>query len=459
MTRAVSTQQRTIIRGARPYGGDAADIAIEGAGIAAVGAAGSIDAADAEVVEADGLIALPGLVDLHVHLREPGGESAETVLTGTRAAAKGGFTAVFAMPNTQPVQDTAGVVEAVWSRGREAGYADVHPVGAVTVGERGAELAELGSMARSLARVRVFSDDGRCVADPLIMRRALEYVKTFDGVVAQHAQDPSLTRDSQMNEGMLSAELGLAGWPSSAESLIVARDALLAEETGSRVHVCHVSTAAGVDVIRWAKARGIAITAEVAPHHLLFTEERVRGYDTRFKVNPPLRADGDVETLRDALADGTIDIVATDHAPHPRDSKEVEWDHAAMGMVGLESALRIVQRTMVDTGRIGWPDVARILSETPARIGRVGDSAGQPIAAGSIADLVLYDAESASEFTVADLGGRSTNSPYLGMTLPGRVVHTFYRGVRTLDDGELLPIDAAEAAARERIAAEEVARA
>ena len=329
-----------LIRNVHPYGETAQDLLIEGDRIAQIAPAGSIETAD-EIIDGTGLIALPGLVDLHVHLREPGFESSETVLTGSRAAAKGGFTTVFAMPNTQPVQDTAGVVEAVWALGREAGYADVHPIGAVTVGQQGEQLAELASMANSRARVRVFSDDGKCVFDPLIMRRALEYVKAFDGVVAQHAQDPKLTEGAQMNEGALSAELGLGGWPGAAESSIIARDALLAEQVGSRVHVCHLSTRASVDVVRFAKARGIQITAEVTPHHLLLTEEKVRGFDARYKVNPPLRTEDDVEALRDALADGTIDIVGTDHAPHPSDSKQTEWDFASMGMVGLESALRI----------------------------------------------------------------------------------------------------------------------
>lgn len=444
-----------LIRGARPYGEDARDLLIEGDRIRAIAAPGELQAPEgATVVDAEGLIALPGLVDLHVHLREPGFESAETVLTGTRAAAKGGFTAVFAMPNTQPVMDTAGVVEAVWALGREAGYADVHPIGAVTVGQNGEQLAELGSMADSRARVRVFSDDGKCVFDPLIMRRALEYVKAFGGVVAQHAQDPQLTIGAQMNEGELSAELGLGGWPGAAESSIIARDALLAEQVGSRVHVCHLSTRTSVDVVRWAKARGIEITAEVTPHHLLLTEEKVRGFDARFKVNPPLRTDDDVTALREALADGTIDIVGTDHAPHPSDTKQTEWDHASMGMVGLESALRIVHATMVKTGLLGWRDVARVLSETPARLGSAPES-GTPIAVGELANLVLYDAEASSVFTEDDLAGKSKNSPYLGLELPGSVRWTIYRGTPTVVDGEVVDEAAVARAARQRRAEED----
>lgn len=427
-----------LIRGAALPTGERADILLQGGRIAEVGSVA--DAAGATVVDADGLVALPGLVDLHTHLREPGYEQSETVLTGTQAAAAGGFTAVFAMANTFPVADTAGVVEQELSLGEAAGYATVQPIGAVTVGLRGEQLAELGAMAASRARVRVFSDDGFCVFDPLLMRRALEYVKAFDGVIAQHAQEPRLTQGAQMNEGALSGELGLAGWPAVAEESIIARDVLLAEHVGSRLHVCHVSTAGSVEVIRWAKARGIDVTAEVTPHHLLLTEELVAGYDPRYKVNPPLRRQEDVEALRAALADGTIDIVATDHAPHPVEAKECEWDAAANGMVGLESALSVVQQTMVDTGLIGWADVARVLSATPARIGRLSGH-GEPVATGSAAELTLVDPSASAEFGTDRLAGRSVNSPYLGRTLPGRVVATFHRGVPTVLDGAVRPAE------------------
>lgn len=432
-----------LIRGAALATGERADLLLHGGRIAEVGSV--TDAAGATVIDADGLIALPGLVDLHTHLREPGYEQSETVLTGTRAAAAGGFTAVFAMANTSPVADTAGVVEQELTLGEAAGYATVQPIGAVTVGLEGEQLAELGAMAASRARVRVFSDDGFCVFDPLLMRRALEYVKAFDGVIAQHAQEPRLTQGAQMNEGALSGELGLAGWPAVAEESIIARDVLLAEHVGSRLHVCHVSTAGSVEVIRWAKARGIDVTAEVTPHHLLLTEELVAGYDPRFKVNPPLRRQEDVEALRAALADGTIDIVATDHAPHPVEAKECEWDAAANGMVGLESALSVVQQTMVDSGLIGWADVARVLSATPARIGRLAGH-GEPVAAGSAAELTLVDPSASSEFGTDRLAGRSVNSPYLGRTLPGRVVATFHRGVPTVLDGVVRPADEVAAA-------------
>jgi dihydroorotase len=431
-----------LIRGASLPTGERADILLQGGRIADVGSVA--DAAGATVIDADGLVALPGLVDLHTHLREPGYEQSETVLTGSQAAAAGGFTALFAMANTFPVADTAGVVEQELSLGEAAGYATVQPIGAVTVGLKGDQLAELGAMAASRARVRVFSDDGFCVSDALLMRRALEYVKAFDGVIAQHAQEPRLTQGAQMNEGALSGELGLAGWPAVAEESIIARDVLLAEHVGSRLHVCHVSTAGSVEVIRWAKARGIDVTAEVTPHHLLLTEDLVAGYDPRYKVNPPLRRQEDVEALRTALADGTIDIVATDHAPHPAEAKESEWDAAANGMVGLESALSVVQQAMVETGLFGWADVARVLSETPARIGRLSGH-GEPVAVGSAAELALVDPAASAEFGADRLAGRSVNSPYLGRTLPGRVVATFHRGVPTLLDGAVRP--AAEVAA------------
>ena len=424
----------TLIRGAKLNGTDAADLLFDEGRIVEVGT--GLSRAGATVVDADGLIALPGLVDLHTHLREPGYEASETILSGSRAAAAGGYTTVFAMPNTSPVADTAGVVEQELALGEAAGYVHVQPIGAVTVGQKGERLAELGAMASSRAQVRVFSDDGFCVFDPLIMRRALEYVKAFDGVVAQHAQDPRLTEGAQMNEGAVSAELGLAGWPAVAEEAIIARDVLLAQHVGSRLHVCHLSTAGSVDIIRWAKKRGVNVTAEVTPHHLLLTDELVRGYDARFKVNPPLRRDEDVQAVRDGLADGTIDIVATDHAPHPAEAKSCEWQAAANGMVGLESALRVVQQAVVDTGLLTWDDVARVMSTAPARIGRLED-AGTGLVAGAPASLTLYDPAPVRTFARGDLRGLSVNSPYLGRELPGEVRWTFFRGRPTVADGVL----------------------
>ncbi|GLY17312.1 dihydroorotase [Kineosporia sp. NBRC 101677] len=388
------------------------------------------------MIDADGLIALPGLVDLHTHLREPGREDAETVETGTRAAALGGWTAVHAMANTDPVADTAGVVEQVWRLGRQYGWVDVRPVGAVTVGLAGERLAELGAMADSAAGVRVFSDDGHCVWDPVLMRRALEYVKAFDGVVAQHAQEPRLTEGAQMHEGEVSAELGLAGWPAVAEEAIIARDVLLAGHVGSRLHVCHVSTAGSVEILRWAKTRGIDVTAEVTPHHLLLTDELVRSYDPVFKVNPPLRTAADVQAVREALADGTIDIVATDHAPHPVEAKDCEWGVASMGMTGLETALSVVQEAMVDTGLLTWEQVATRMSHAPARIGRVS-SQGRPIAVGEPAHLTLVDPAARWECDPAVQATMGRNSPVRGRTMHGSVVATIYAGRATVLDGKL----------------------
>ncbi len=433
-----------LVKSARLVDGSLTDILVRDGIVAELGA--SLSDRGAELIDGDGLVALPGLVDLHSHLREPGFEQSETVLTGSRAAAIGGFTAVHAMANTSPVSDTAGVVEQVQRLGEAAGYVTVRPVGAVTVGLEGRQLAEIGAMATSRARVRVFSDDGRCVSDALLMRRALEYVSTFGGVVAQHSQEPRLTEGAQMNEGRLSGELGLAGWPAVAEESIIARDVLLAEHVGARLHVCHLSTAGSVDVLRWAKARGIAVTAEVTPHHLLLTEELASGYDARYKVNPPLRRSEDVTALREAVADGTIDIVATDHAPHPLESKDCEWDAAAFGMVGLESALSVVQAALVDTGQLDWAGVARILSRVPAEIGLVpGYEFG--IAAGSPAEFTLYDPSASRVFGVEQLRGKGMNSPYLATTLPGRVISTIHRGYATVLDGELVDADAVAALA------------
>jgi dihydroorotase len=422
-----------LITGARPYGEDAVDILVKDGRIAAIGE--SLSATGADVVEAAGLVALPGLVDLHTHLREPGREDAETVETGSRAAALGGFTAGHAMANTDPVADTAGVVEQVWRLGQAAALVDVIPVGAVTVGLRGERLAELGAMADSAARVRVFSDDGMCVSDPALMRRALEYVKALDGVVAQHAEEPRLTAGAQMHEGDRSARLGLTGWPAAAEEAIIARDVLLAEHVGARLHVCHVSTAGSVEILRWAKSRGVQVTAEVTPHHLLLTDACAESYDPVFKVNPPLRTDADVQALRVGLAEGVIDAVATDHAPHAVEDKECEWAQARPGMLGLEQALSVVVETMVTTGLLDWRGVADRMSVRPAAIGRL-DAHGRPLAPGEPANLLLLDPGTRSVVDPATLASRSRNSPYTGRELPGRVVHTFLRGVPTVTDGK-----------------------
>ena len=427
------TSAAWLIRGVRPYGEQAVDLLLRDGLIADAGH--DLKAVDAQILDAGGLIALPGLVDLHTHLREPGREDAETVETGSRAAALGGYTAVHAMANTDPVADTAGVVEQVWRLGRDAGLVDVAPVGAVTVGLGGTRLAELGAMADSPARVRVFSDDGVCVADPALMRRALEYVKAFDGVIAQHAEEPRLTQNAQMHEGVLSARLGLAGWPSVAEEAIIARDVLLAAHVGSRLHVCHLSTRGSVAILARAKADGIPVTCEVTPHHLLLTDECVTGYDPLFKVNPPLRTAEDVEALRAGLADGTIDAIATDHAPHAMEDKECEWATARPGMLGLEHALSIAVETMIVTGRLDWRGLADRMSVRPARIGQLQDH-GQPIEAGRPANLVLVDPEARTVVSAADLASRARNTPYTGLELPARVVATFLRGAPTVLDGK-----------------------
>jgi len=388
-------------------------------------------------VDAGKSLLIPGLVDLHTHLREPGREDSETVATGSMAAAKGGFTAISAMANTFPVADTAGVVEQVYRLGQEAGYCDVFPIGAVTQGLAGKSLAELGAMANSKAKVRIFSDDGKCVSDPLLMRRALEYVKTFNGIIAQHAQEPALTVDSQMNEGIVSSKLGLAGWPAVAEEAIIARDILLAEHVGSRLHICHLTTAGGVDLVRFAKSRGINVTAEVTPHHLLLTDDLVSNYDPVFKVNPPLRTEKDVLALRDGLADGTIDIVGTDHAPHPTEDKDCEWQSAAFGMVGLETALSVVAKAMIDSKLLDWAGLVNRMSIAPAKIAGYA-SHGQAIGVGAPANLTVIDTEAKWIVDRNRLASKSKNTPFEGMQLPAQVVHTFLNGKQVLNDGKIV---------------------
>lgn len=381
---------------------------------------------EALVIDGKGLTVIPGLVDLHTHLREPGKEDAETVLSGSKAAIAGGYTAISAMPNTNPVADTAGVVEQVYRLGQVHGICDVFPIGAVTVGQQGKSLSEMGAMNSSEAKVRIFSDDGNCVWDSLVMRRALEYVKSFDGLIAQHAQDPRLTQGSQMNEGAVSAELGLKGWPAAAEESIIARDILLSEHVGSRLHICHLTTAGGVELVRWAKARGIQVTAEVTPHHLLLTDEKARSYDPIYKVNPPLRTDRDVEALREGLADGTIDIVATDHAPHPAEDKECEWAAAAFGMIGLETSLSIAYLAMVKSGLMKLEELLPKMAKNPAQIGRYeGHGELKP---GNWANFALIDTSANWKVERTGIVSKSKNSPFVGSELPVKIIKTFFRG-------------------------------
>ncbi len=420
---------RTVLSNVTLENGQSADIAIENGVVSEIGKLG-------DGIDCSGLIALPGFVDVHTHLRQPGFDASETVLTGSRSGAAGGYTALMAMANTSPVADSAGVVEQVLELGAAAGYLQVQPIGAVTKGLEGLELAAIGSMANSRAQVRMFSDDGNCVHDPLLMQRALQYVKGFGGVIAQHAQEPRLTEGSQMNDGALATELGLKGWPAVAEESIIARDALLAEQTGARLHICHLTTAGAVDVIRWAKGRGIQITAEVTPHHLMLTEELVRGYDPIFKVNPPLRRTEDTLALRAAVLDGTIDVLGTDHAPHSIEKKDCEWESAAFGMVGLEHAASVLQEVIIGAGG-SWELFSKVISRKPAEI--AGLSSQGNLSVGSAANITLVDPSAKREIS-ASTHSKSTNNPFKGITLPGQIVHTLYRGKFTVRDSELQSI-------------------
>jgi dihydroorotase len=414
-----------LIKGGSILGDSTVDILIRDGKVAEI--APAITSSADEIIEATGCVVLPGFVDLHTHLREPGRENSETIATGSLAAARGGYVAVSAMANTLPVADSAAIVEQVSAIGKSVGLVDVFPIGAVTKGLAGHELADLGSMAHSTARVRVFSDDGSCVSDPLLMRRALEYVKQFDGVIAQHAQDPRLTEGSQMNEGVVASTLGLKGWPAVAEESIIARDILLANMVGARLHICHVTTRGGVEIIRWAKAQGMKVTAEVTPHHLLLTDETAESYDPIYKVNPPLRTAIDVEALRAAVVDGTIDIIGTDHAPHPVESKECEWQNAAFGMVGLETAFPILFTTLIKTGRITWQRAVEVMSSTPAAIAGYQNH-GRPIAVGEPAHIAVINPTATMVVDRAQLASKSKNTPFHGMEFEGTVVATVFNG-------------------------------
>ena len=426
-----------LIRGVRPYGeGDPVDVLVDDGVIAAIGA--DLPApAGAEIIEAAGQVLLPGLVDLHTHLREPGREYAEDIATGSAAAALGGYTAVFAMANTDPVADSPVVTDHVWARGQQVGLVDVHPVGAVTVGLGGTQLTEMGLMAAGAGAVKMFSDDGLCVADPLVMRRALEYASGLGVLIAQHAEEPRLTAGAVAHEGPTAAKLGLAGWPRSAEESIVARDAILARDAGARLHICHASTAGTVELLKWAKGQGISVTAEVTPHHLLLDDSRLNSYDGRNRVNPPLREASDTVALRAALADGVIDCVATDHAPHAEHEKTCEFAVARPGMLGLQTALSVVVQTMVEPGLLNWRDVARVMSERPAQIVGLTDQ-GRPIEVGEPANLTVVDPATTWQVSGPALASRSDNTPYESMTLPATVTATLLRGRITARDGAVI---------------------
>jgi dihydroorotase len=382
------------------------------------------------VLDAGGCVVCPGFVDLHAHLREPGREEAETIETGSRAAALGGYTAVVAMPNTDPPQDAVGIVELVRQLGRRAGLCDVRPAASITVGRAGAELVPFAELAG--AGVRLFTDDGNGVQDPLLMRRAFEYASDLDVVLAQHCEVERLTAGAVMHEGRCCSRLGLPGWPALAEELMVHRDIELARLTGGRVHLLHLSTARSVELVRAAKADGLAVTAEVTPHHLSLTDELLASYDAVYKVNPPLRTMDDVRALRTGLADGTIDAVATDHAPHAAETKEQPLDEAPPGMLGLETALGVCLAHL----DVPLSRVLAALSWEPARIAGLDDRHGRPIAPGEPANLTVLDPDAEWEVVPARLASRSRNTPYVGVPLRGRVRHTVYEGTPVVEHGQ-----------------------
>ena len=420
---------KILLKNVRPYGEDEVQVLIDGGVITAIGTDLDVNDAesvkDAEVIDAQGKVLLPGLVDMHVHLREPGREDTETIATGSDAAAKGGFTAVFTMANTSPVIDQPFLADAVWEKGQAYGKCDVYPVGAITQGLQGEQLSEIGLMSRG--HVRMFSDDGKCVNNPQVMRRAVEYAKAYDVLLAQHAEDHRMTADSVAHEGEVAARLGLGGWPRVAEESVVARDVIMTRDYGGRLHICHASTEGTVELLRWAKSQGIAVSAEVTPHHLLLTDEKLETYDGVFRVNPPLRESRDTVALRDALLDGTVDVVATDHAPHGSEDKCVEFEHAKPGMLGLETSLAIIAKVFVESGLADWRFVAKVMSERPAEILRLADQ-GRPIAEGEPANLVLVDPGAAWTVHGDELRSKASNTPYEGTEFSTSVALTLLRG-------------------------------
>ena len=398
------------------------DVRVEGGVVSHVVRAGSSLPASSRTLEGRGCFISPGFVDLHVHLREPGQEESETIETGSRAAARGGFTAIVAMPNTEPTQDSRAVVEFVRSRASEVGLCDVLPAGAITLARAGEVLSPMAELRD--AGVQIFTDDGNGVQDPLVMRRAMEYAVDLDLTLAQHCEITSLTRGAVMHEGSCCSRLGLPGWPSIAEELMVHRDIELARLTGARVHFLHLSTAGSVELVRRAKASGVRVTAEAAPHHFSLTDELLESFDPVFKVNPPLRTASDIAAIKEGLRDGTIDAIATDHAPHAEHLKETSLDAAPPGMLGLETSLAL-SLTELDMPIV---DIIAALSWKPAQIAGVGDRHGRPVAPGEPAHLVVFDPNEAWTVRSGDLASKSRNTPYAGRKLVGRVRHTLYRG-------------------------------
>lgn len=425
-----------LLRGVLIYGeGDKQDVLIQDGVISEIGSdLGDSAPVGAEVLDLDGQVLLPGLVDMHVHLREPGREDTETIATGSAAAAQGGFTAVFTMANTAPVTDNPAIAEMVWYKGQNTNLCDVHPVGSISKGLEGKELTEFGMMADSDAKVRMFSDDGKCVDDPRLMRRAIEYSKGMDVLLAQHCEEPRLTIGAVAHEGETAARLGLGGWPRVAEESIVARDAIMARDYGGRLHICHASTEGTVDLLRWAKDQDIPLTAEVTPHHLLLTDERLETYDGVNRVNPPLREQRDVEALRAALIDGTVDCVATDHAPHGSEDKCCEFDKARPGMLGIETSLALIAKIFVIDGDQDWRFVAKVMSERPAEITKLPGH-GRPIAVGEPANLCAVDVNKSWVAHGQDMASKANNTPYEGMDMPVKVSTTLLRGKVTCKNG------------------------
>lgn len=408
------------------------DVRIDGGVVSHLEVTGAVLPESRHVLDGTGCIMAPGFVDLHVHLREPGREDSETIETGSRAAALGGFTAVVAMPNTDPPQDSRAIVEFVRSRGREVGLVDVFPAGCITMGRAGQVLAPMAEL--RAAGVRIFTDDGNGVQDPLVMRRAMEYAVDLDITLAQHCEVSSLTHGAVMHEGRCCSRLGLPGWPALAEELMVHRDIELSRLTGARVHFLHLSTERSVELVRRAKSEGLSVTAEAAPHHFTLTDDMLESFDPVYKVNPPLRTRRDIDALKAGLRDGTIDAIATDHAPHAAHTKEQSLDLAPPGMLGLETSLA-VSLTELD---MPLGDVIAALSWNPARIAGVGDLHGRPIAPGEPANLTVFDPD--VEWTVdpGEFASKSRNSPYAGRRVRGRVRHTMFHGRPVVIDGKVV---------------------